>query len=112
MNSKTNSFQPGKDDAGRFMSIPVLVKRPYLVITKFDENNLGGVRKLIQRATKLYFTKIFEFQHLLGKNRLSIEVQQSGLGSSVEPRLIEVMHQLHTTTRGTQSMLDRPRMAH
>jgi hypothetical protein len=29
----------------------------------------GGVRKLIQRAIILYFTKNFQFQCLLGQNR-------------------------------------------
>jgi hypothetical protein len=46
-----------------------LLKRPYHEITISNEDNLGGVGKLIQRATKSYFMKIFQFQHLLGQNR-------------------------------------------
>lgn len=57
-----------------------------------------ALESFIQRATTSFFMKIFQFQHLLGQNRSSIEVHQFGLGSLVEPRLTEVMHQRHTKT--------------
>jgi hypothetical protein len=58
-NSRTNSFQPEEVDAGQFKSKQILLKGSYLVIAIWDEDNLGGVRKHIQRTTKSYFMKIF-----------------------------------------------------
>jgi hypothetical protein len=40
---------------------PVGVKQAYLLIPISDEGQLGGIVKLIQRATFFYFTKTFQF---------------------------------------------------
>lgn len=39
-----------------------------------DEGQFVGVVKLIQRAKIFYFAKSFQFQCLLGRNGLSVEV--------------------------------------
>jgi hypothetical protein len=53
------------------------------VISILNEDNLGEIGKLIKRYINSYFMKIFQFYSLLGQNRLSIEIQQSNLGSLV-----------------------------
>lgn len=50
------------------MSILVLLNRSYLEIPTLDVENLDGVGNFIQRATKSYFMKTFQFQCLLGQN--------------------------------------------
>jgi hypothetical protein len=40
-------------------SKPIGVKQPYLVILISDKGKLGGVEKLIQRDTILYFSQFF-----------------------------------------------------
>jgi hypothetical protein len=54
------------------------------VILISNEGKLGGIRKQIQRATILYFMKIFHFQHLLCQNKLSIEIWKSDSGSLID----------------------------
>jgi len=92
--SRENSLQPGEDDAVRFtrgfmqsskliimkQSRPVGVKQPHLLIALSDEGQVGSFGNLIQRDTILYFTKIFQFQHFIGQNGLSLEVRKSGAG--------------------------------
>lgn len=49
-------------DASRFSSMSIILKRSYFeILISSDEDNFGGIGKLIQRATKLYFIKIFQF---------------------------------------------------
>jgi hypothetical protein len=82
-----NSLQPEENDAGQFMSRPMLLNQPYLEIQISGEDNLGGVGNIIQRATKSYFMKPFQFQRLLGQNEPSMVVQQL-----VDSCLTEVLH--------------------
>jgi hypothetical protein len=104
-NSRMNSLQPEENDAGQFMSRPVLLNQPYLEIQISGEDNLGGIGNIIQRATKSYFMKPFQFQRLLGQNEPSMEVQQSGLGSLVEVLVDSCLTEvLHHTKPGVRSM--------
>jgi hypothetical protein len=52
----------------------VELKWPYIFIPASDEGNLGDVGKMNQNTTTLSFTKLFQFQCLLGLKGLSIEV--------------------------------------
>lgn len=54
------------------------------MILILEEDNLGGIGKLAQRATNSCFMKISKFQHLLGQNFPSIEIRKVVLGSSVD----------------------------
>jgi hypothetical protein len=80
------------------MSIPILLKQPYLAIPILHEDNLGDNGNPIQKATNSYFMKIFQLQCLLGQNCPSIKVQ-SGSERSVDAQSIEnVVSSLHTKT--------------
>jgi hypothetical protein len=69
------------------------------------EENLGGVENIIQRVTKSYFMKPFQFQRLLGQNEPSMEVQQFGLGCLVEVLVDSCLTEvLHHTKPGVRSM--------
>jgi hypothetical protein len=46
----------------------VKVNWNYLLISKSDKNKLGGVTKITQKATTLYFKKCFQFQCLPSQN--------------------------------------------
>jgi hypothetical protein len=46
---RKTSLHPRKDHAGQFTSKPVIPNQSYLEIPRSDEDNLGGVGKLIQR---------------------------------------------------------------
>lgn len=49
-------------DASRFSSMSIVLKRSYFeILISSYEDNFGGIGKLIQRTTKLYFIKIFQF---------------------------------------------------
>ena len=47
--SRKTSLHPRKDHAGQFTGKPVRPNQSYLEIPRSDEDNLGGVGKLIQR---------------------------------------------------------------